>query len=68
MAGIVLAIIAVLVAWHFGELTGAARWLAIALPILVPVAAVLGALAANNLKQSDPARFARLGAHQTGGQ
>jgi amino acid transporter len=68
VAGIVLAVIAVLVAWHFGELTGAARWLAIALPILVPVAAVLGILAANNLKQSDPARFARLGAHQTGSQ
>ena len=46
----------------------AARWLAIALPVLVPVAAVLGIVAANNLKQSDPAQFARLGAHQTGAQ
>lgn len=68
VAGIVLAIIALLVVWHFGELTGAAAWLAIALPVLVPVAAVLGAIAANMLKQSDPARFARLGAHQTGAQ
>lgn len=68
VAGIVLAIIALLVVWHFGELTGAARWLAIALPLLVPVAAVLGAIAANMLKQSDPARYARLGAHQTGAQ
>ena len=68
IAGIVLAIIALLVVWHFGELTGAAAWLAIALPVLVPVAAVLGAIAANMLKQSDPARFARLGAHQTGAQ
>jgi len=68
VAGIVLAIIAVLVVLHFGELTGAAPWLAIALPILVPVAAVLGAVAANSLKQGDPARFARLGAHQTGAQ
>ena len=68
IAGIVLAIIAILVVLHFGELTGAAPWLAIALPILVPVAAALGALAANNLKQGDPARFARLGAHQTGAQ
>jgi hypothetical protein len=47
-------------------LTGAATWLAIALPILVPVAALLGAAAANRLKQSEPTRFARLGAHQTG--
>ena len=68
VAGIVLAIIALLVVWHFGELTGAAAWLAIALPLLVPVAAVLGAIAANMLKQSDPARYARLGAHQTGAQ
>jgi len=64
----VLAIIAALVVLHFGELTGAAPWLAIALPLLVPVAAALGALAANNLKQSEPVRFAQLGAHQTGGQ
>jgi len=66
VAGIVLAIIAVLVVVHFDLLTGAARWLAIGLPILVPVAAALGAAAANRLKQSKPARFARLGAHQIG--
>jgi amino acid transporter len=68
VAGIVLAIIAILVVVNFGVLTGAAAWLAIALPVLVPAAAVLGIIAANNLKHSDPARFARLGAHQTGGQ
>ena len=66
VAGVVLAIIAVLVVVHFDLLTGAAQWLAIGLPILVPVAAVLGALAANRLKQNEPARFARLGAHQPG--
>jgi amino acid transporter len=66
VAGVVLAIIAILVVANFGLLTGAAQWLAIGLPILVPVAAVLGALAANRLKQGEPARFARLGAHQTG--
>lgn len=66
VAGIVLAIIAILVVVNFGVLTGAAPWLAIALPVLVPVAAVLGALAANRLKQDEPARFARLGAHQAG--
>ena len=66
VSGVVLAIIAILVVVNFGLLTGAAAWLAIALPILVPVAALLGAAAANRLKQSEPTRFARLGAHQTG--
>ena len=46
-AGVVLAIIAILVVVNFGLLTGAAPWLAIALPVLVPVAAVLGMLAAS---------------------
>lgn len=64
VAGIALAIIGVLVVVNFDALTGAAPWLAIALPILVPVAAVLGTIAASRLKQSDPARFAQLGAHQ----
>lgn len=64
VAGAVLAIIAVLVVVNFGLLTGAAQWLAVGLPILVPVAAVLGALAASRLKQSEPARFSQLGAHQ----
>jgi amino acid transporter len=68
VAGVVLAIIAALVVAHFDVLVSTAPWLRIGLPILVPVAAVLGAIAANNLKQSDPARFARLGAHQTGAQ
>lgn len=68
VAGVVLAIIAILVVLHFGELTGAAPWLAIALPVLVPVAALVGAFAANNLKQGDPARYAQLGAHQASGQ
>ena len=66
LAGLVLAVIAILVVVNFGVLTGAAAWLAIALPLLVPVAAVLGALAANNLKRNEPARFAQMGAHQAG--
>jgi amino acid transporter len=66
VAGVILAIIAILVVVNFGLLTGAATWLAIGLPILVPVAALLGAAAANRLKQGEPTRFARLGAHQTG--
>lgn len=64
VAGFVLATIAVLVVVHFDVLTGAAPWLAIGLPILVPMAAVLGAIAAGRLKRSEPARFAELGAHQ----
>lgn len=66
VGGVVLAIIAVLVVVKFGDLTGAAPWLAIALPILVPAAGLLGIIAAGQLKQSDSARFATLGAHQVG--
>jgi amino acid transporter len=64
-AGALLAIIAVLVVIHFDALTGAQPALAIGLPILVPVAAVLGIIAAARLKQSSAARFARLGANQS---
>jgi amino acid transporter len=64
VAGVVLAIIAVLVVIHFDVLTGAQPALAIGLPMLVPVAAVLGVIAAARLKQSSAARFAQLGAHQ----
>jgi amino acid transporter len=65
-AGIILAIIAVLVVVHFDALTGAQPALAIGLPLLVPVAAVLGIIAAARLKQSSAARYARMGAHQAG--
>jgi amino acid transporter len=63
-AGAILAIIAVLVVIHFGELTGASLALAIGLPILVPVAAVLGAVAASNLRRSAADRFAQMGVNQ----
>jgi len=66
VAGVILAIIAILVVIHFDVLTGAQPALAIGLPMLVPVAAVLGIIAAARLKQSAPARFAQLGAHQAG--
>jgi amino acid transporter len=64
VAGVVLAIIAYQVVTHFEALTGASPALAIGLPILVPVAGVLGALVAFQMKQSGSARFAQLGAHQ----
>jgi amino acid transporter len=64
VAGLILAIIAILVVTHFGELTGASQALAIGLPILVPVAAVLGAIAASNLRRSSADRFAQMGVSQ----
>ena len=66
IAGIVLAIIAVMVVIHFGDLTGASPALSIALPILVPVAALLGIVVAAGLKHREAARFAAMGAHQAG--
>ena len=66
VAGIVLAIIAVMVVIHFGDLTGASPALSIALPILVPVAALIGIIVAAGLKRREAARFAAMGAHQGG--
>lgn len=65
VAGAILAIIAILVVIYFDALTGAQPALAIGLPMLVPAAAVLGIIAAVLLKNSSPARFAQLGAHQS---
>jgi amino acid transporter len=64
VAGVVLAIIAYSAVTHFGLLTGASEALAIALPLLVPAAAIVGAIVANQLKQAGGTRFADLGAHQ----
>jgi len=64
VAGILLAIIAYTVVTHFDLLTGASPALSIGLPILVPVAAIIGAIVAYMLKQSGSSRFAQLGAHQ----
>jgi hypothetical protein len=49
---------------HFPDLTGANQTLAYGLVALVPIAAILGAIVANQLKQQSGARFAELGAHQ----
>jgi amino acid transporter len=63
-AGVVMAVIVVLVIVNFGALTGASQALAIGLPILVPVAAALGAFAASQLRRSAADRFARMGVSQ----
>ncbi|WP_374378863.1 APC family permease [Dongia sp.] len=64
ISGIVLAIIAYLVVTHFDVLTGASPALAIGLPILVPIAGIVGAVVALQLKSSGGDRFRQLGAHQ----
>ncbi|WP_374314637.1 APC family permease [Dongia sp.] len=64
LAGAALAVIAYQVVTHFDVLTGASPALAIGLPILVPIAGILGAIVAFQMKQSGSARFAQLGAHQ----
>lgn len=64
VAAVLLAIIAYQVVTHFDVLTGASPALAIGLPILVPIAGVLGAIVAFQLKKSSSSRFAQLGAGQ----
>jgi amino acid transporter len=64
VGGILLAIIGLMVVVHFPDLTGANMTLAYGLVALVPIAGVLGAFVANQLKQQSGARFAELGAHQ----
>jgi amino acid transporter len=64
VGGILLAIVGLMVVVHFPDLTGANMTLAYSLVALVPIAGVLGAIVANQLKQQSGARFAELGAHQ----
>lgn len=60
-AGLVMAALFVWIFKDFGALTGASGILAIALPSLVIVAAIVGYFSAANLASSDPERFAKLG-------
>jgi amino acid transporter len=62
--GLLLAIIGLMVVVHFPDLTGANKAIAYGLVVLVPIAALLGAVVAGKLKQQSGARFAELGAHQ----
>jgi amino acid transporter len=64
VAGILLGIIALLVVKNFPILTGANEAIAYILVALVPIAALGGAVVANQLKHQSGARFAELGAHQ----
>jgi amino acid transporter len=64
VGGVLLAIIGLMVVVHFPDRTGANKGLAYGLVALVPIAGVLGAFVANQLKQQSGARFAELGAHQ----
>ncbi len=61
VSGLVLAYLFVAIFYKFGDLTGAAGWLGVALPALVPLAGVVGYLLASGLAARDPGRFANLG-------
>ncbi len=61
VSGLILAGLFVIIFAKFGELTGASGFLGIALPALVPVAAIVGYIMAGNLARRDPERFGRLG-------
>jgi amino acid transporter len=64
LAGVLLGIVAIMVVLHFPDLTGANMGLAYGLVALLPIAAIAGAVVANQLKQQSGSRFAELGAHQ----
>jgi amino acid transporter len=61
ISGLVMAALFVLIFAQFGALTGAVGWLGIALPLLVPVAGIVGYVMAARLAARDPGRFANLG-------
>jgi amino acid transporter len=62
--GIILLALVVYITLNFGGIAGASGFVAILLPGLVVIAAVVGFIAAARLKMVDAARFARLGAGQ----
>jgi amino acid transporter len=64
LAGVILAGVAVATILRFEVLTGAQGFLAVFLPALVLIAAIIGFLAAARLKSADATGFARLGAGQ----
>lgn len=65
VTGVILAALVVFIAANFGSLAGASGVLAVFLPGLVLIAAVIGLALAARLKGIDAAGFARLGAGQT---
>ncbi|WLE00719.1 APC family permease (plasmid) [Agrobacterium leguminum] len=64
LTGLVLAALVVFIAANFGALAGAEGPLAVFLPGLVVIAAVIGIICAARLKASDPQSFVQLGAGQ----
>ncbi len=65
VSGLVMAALFVYIFLHFGDLTGTTGGvLGIVLPSLIPLAAIVGYLAAMRLQRVDPARFARMGHNQ----
>lgn len=64
LTGLILAALVVFIAANFGALAGAEGPLAVFLPGLVVIAAVIGIVCAARLKSSDPKGFIQLGAGQ----
>lgn len=66
LSGLIMAVLFVYIFINFGDLTGTAggglRWI---FPSLIPLAAVIGWLAAVRLEKTDPASFARMGQNRT---
>jgi hypothetical protein len=64
VTGLILLALVIYIAINFGNIAGAAGVLAVLLPGLVVIAAIIGFIAAARLKSSDSASFAKLGAGQ----
>jgi amino acid transporter len=64
VTGLILAALVIYIAVNFGSIAGASGFLAVFLPGLVLIAAIVGLLLAARLKSADSAGFARLGAGQ----
>jgi amino acid transporter len=64
ITGIILLALVVYITLNFGSIAGASGFLAVFLPGLVIIAALVGFLLAARLKSADSAGFARLGAGQ----
>ncbi|MCE6078017.1 APC family permease [Agrobacterium vitis] len=64
ITGVILAWLVFYISTNFGSIAGASGVLAVVLPGLVLIAAIIGLICAARLKSADPARFARLGAGQ----
>ncbi|OJY28256.1 MAG: amino acid permease [Rhodobacterales bacterium 65-51] len=65
VSGLIMAALFVYIFLNFGDLTGTTGGaLGIILPSLIPLAALVGMLAARRLKAANPAAFARMGQNQ----